>query len=142
MVGAPDKTVKLARKLRREMTLPEGLLWRELRGKRTGLKFRRQFPVLDYVADFACIEIRLLIEVDGIAHALAGRPERDARRDRILTERGWQIVRIAASEVLKDAAATAQSIATFAASLRPLHHPADGPPPSPPTRGQAGEDRA
>ena len=134
-VGAPAKTVKLARKLRREMTLPEGLLWRELRGKRTGLKFRRQFPVLDYIADFACVEVRLLVEVDGLAHDLTDRPERDARRDRILNERGWHIVRIAAVDVLKDAAATAQSILALADSLRPLHHPADGPPP------RAGEDR-
>ena len=134
-VGAPAKTVKLARKLRREMTLPEGLLWRELRGKRTGLKFRRQFPVLDYIADFACVEVRLLVEVDGLAHDLTDRPERDARRDRILNERGWHIVRIAAVDVLKDAAATAQSILALADSLRPLHHPSDGPSP------RSGEDR-
>ncbi|MGV3731266.1 MAG: endonuclease domain-containing protein [Sphingopyxis sp.] len=140
-LGADERTVNLARKLRREMTLPEGLLWRELRGKRAGLKFRRQFPVLDYVADFACVELRLLIEVDGLAHDLTDRPERDGRRDGILNERGWKIVRIAASEVLKDAGAVAQSIAAFADRLRPLHHPADGPPPSPPSRGQAGEDR-
>jgi very-short-patch-repair endonuclease len=118
------------------MTLPEGLLWRELRGKRTGLKFRRQFPVLDYVADFACVEVRLLVEVDGIAHDMGDRPTRDARRDRILNEKGWRIVRIAANDVLKDAAAVAQSIAALADNLRPLHHPADGPPP------RSGEDFA
>ena len=134
-VGAPEKTVGLARRLRREMTLPEGLLWRELRGKRTGLKFRRQFPVLDYVADFACAEVRLLIEIDGIAHDLGDRPERDVRRDMILTERGWRVVRIAAGDILKDAGTVAQSIASLAGSLRPLHHPAGGPPP------RAGEDR-
>ncbi|WP_422061099.1 endonuclease domain-containing protein [Sphingopyxis sp.] len=120
--------MRLARKFRGELTLPEILLWRELRGGRTGLKFRRQFPVLDYVADFDCVEKRLLIEVDGLAHDLTDRPERDARRDRILNQKGWDIVRIAASEVLQDAAAVAQSIATFADSLRPLHHPLDGPP--------------
>ncbi|PZQ23206.1 MAG: hypothetical protein DI569_04960 [Sphingopyxis macrogoltabida] len=135
-VGADRKVVKLARKLRREMTLPERLLWHELRGRRAGLKFRRQFPVVNYVADFACVERRLLIEVDGLAHDLADRPERDVRRDRVLNERGWQIVRIAAVDVLKDAAAVARSIAAFAASLQPLHHPADGPPP------RAGEDPA
>ena len=121
--------MELARRLRREMTLPERLLWRELRGRRTGVKFRRQFPVLDYVADFACIEVRLLFEVDGIAHDMGDRPPRDARRDGILNGKGWRIVRIAANDILKDAAAAAQSIAVLADSLRPLHHPADGPPP-------------
>jgi very-short-patch-repair endonuclease len=117
------------------MTLPEGLLWRELRGKQTGLKFRRQFPVIDYVADFACVEVRLLIEVDGIAHDLGDRPARDARRDRILNEKGWHVVRIAAGDVLNDATAVAQSIVALADSLQPLHHPSDGPPP------RCGEDR-
>jgi very-short-patch-repair endonuclease len=135
-LGAQDGTVKLARQLRREMTLPEGLLWRELRGRRTGLKFRRQFPIMDYVADFACVEVRLLIEIDGIAHDMADRPERDERRDRILNDRGWRIMRITAGEVFKDVTAVAQSIAALAESLRPHHHPADGPPP------RAGEELA
>jgi very-short-patch-repair endonuclease len=117
------------------MTLPEVLLWRELRGKRARLKYRRQFPVLDYIADFACVEHCLLIEIDGMAHDMGNRPQRDAKRDRILNERGWRIVRLAAGDILKDATAVAQSIATLADSLRPFHHPADGPPP------RSGEDR-
>lgn len=116
------------------MTLPEVLLWRELRGKPLGIKFRRQFPVLGFVADFACVEVRLLIEVDGIAHDMGERPERDMKRDAMLTDRGWQVIRIAAKDVLGDAARVAASIIALAASLRPLHHPADGPPP------RSGED--
>ena len=134
-LGAPDGTVKRARELRHEMTLPELLLWRELRGKKAGLKFRRQFPVLDYVADFACVEVRLLIGIDGIAHDMGDRPERDQRRDRILGEKGWRIVRIMAGDILKDAKEVAQSIAVLAESQRPLHHPAEGLPP------RAGEER-
>ena len=115
------------------MTLPEGLLWRELRGKRTGLKFRRQFPVMDYVADFACVEVRLLIEIDGMAHDMGNRPERDERRDRILNDKGWRIMRIAAGDVLKDVMGVTQSIAAMAEGLRPLR-PLKGAPP------RAGED--
>ena len=60
-VGADPQNVQNARKLRSEMSLPEVLLWRELRGKPLGIKFRRQFPILGFVADFACAEARLII---------------------------------------------------------------------------------
>ena len=116
-LGAPEKTVKLARKLRKAMSLPEVLLWRELKGKPLGMKFRRQFGMLDYVADFACVEVRLLIEVDGIAHDMGNRPERDERRTKELECRGWRVIRIPATEVLKDANAVAQSIVAYAQSL-------------------------
>ena len=57
----PIKLVKRARKLRAAMSLPEVLLWRELKGQPLGVKFRRQFPVRGYIADFACLDVRLLI---------------------------------------------------------------------------------
>lgn len=121
-VGGDPKTIQLARKLRKEMSLPEVLLWRELRGKPQGMKFRNQFAVLGFVADFACVEARLLIEVDGIAHDMGDRPERDAQRTRILERQGWRVVRIAAQDVLKDYQVVAQSIVMHALSLK-------GPPP-------------
>ena len=102
------------------MTLPEVLLWQELRGKPLGLKFRRQFPVAGYVADFACVEVRLLIEIDGIAHDMGNRPGRDERRDASLAAKGWQIVRISAADILVDVTSTAVSIVSLAESLRPL----------------------
>jgi very-short-patch-repair endonuclease len=130
-LGADPKNIENARKLRREMSLPEVLLWRELRGKPQGLKFRRQFPVLGYVADFACVEIRLLIEIDGIVHDMGDRPQRDPKRDAVLTSHGWHVARIAAKNVLADPMACAASIVAFAESSRPLHHQpaAGGPPP-------------
>ena len=128
-VGTDPKTVRLARKLRREMTLPEVLLWRELKGKPLGMKFRKQFGQLGFVADFACVEVRLVIEIDGIVHDMGDNPGRDLRRDAILNQHGWRVVRIAAKEVLANVAECAASIVALAASLRPLHHPAGGPPP-------------
>ncbi len=119
-LGGDPRNVANARTLRKAMSLPEVLLWRELRGKPLGLKFRRQFPVLGYVADFACVEVRLLIEIDGIVHDLGERPARDAERDVVLTGRGWQVVRIAAADVLRDASSVAASIVSLADSLRPL----------------------
>jgi very-short-patch-repair endonuclease len=109
------------------MSLPEVLLWQPLRGSKAGLKFRRQHPIGNYVVDFYCREAALAIEIDGEAHSRADRPVRDDRRDAFLKENGYQVLHIQASEVLADADRVATSIASLVA--RPLHHPADGPPP-------------
>ena len=91
-----------ARSLRREMALPEILLWSELRGGRLGgLKFRRQHPFGPYVLDFYCAEKRLAVEVYGRVHETEDHPERDQIRDQRLAERGVTTLRIPASEVLR-----------------------------------------
>ncbi len=105
-----DHAYAKARKHRREQSLPEGLLWRELRGKRSGLKFRRQHPVGPYVLDFYCALAKLGIEIDGIAHEMGDRPERDARRDAFLEDQGIDIIRIPARDVLADPVAVAGMI--------------------------------
>ncbi len=114
----PIKLVKRARKLRAAMSLPEVLLWRELKGQPLGVKFRRQFPVRGYIADFACLDVRLLIEIDGIAHDMGDRPQRDARRDALLEADGWRIVRIAAKRVLAEPLQTAEAIVRLAQRLQ------------------------
>ncbi|MBB6425420.1 very-short-patch-repair endonuclease [Sphingopyxis sp. JAI128] len=86
--------------MRREMSPPEVLLWQRLRLRPGGVKFRRQHPVGAYVADFYAAEGRLIVEVDGLAHD--ARVERDAVRDEWLMARGFQVVRVAAADVLKD----------------------------------------
>ena len=91
-----------ARRLRRKMTLPEGLVWRELKARKTGLKFRRQHPVGRYVLDFYCAAANLGIEIDGKAHDMGDNPSSDAVRDRWLSDQGIAIMRIPATEVLKD----------------------------------------
>ncbi|MDZ4308027.1 endonuclease domain-containing protein, partial [Allopontixanthobacter sp.] len=68
MITGPTQTVKRARKLRSEMSLPEVLLWREMRKRPTGLKFRRQHPAGIYILDFFCAKAKLAIEIDGFAH--------------------------------------------------------------------------
>ena len=87
--------------MRRNLSLPEGLLWRELRRSPQGIKFRRQHPVGEFVIDFYCAGAKLGIEVDGIVHDMGNRPERDLARDAFLTEQGIAILRIPASDVLK-----------------------------------------
>jgi very-short-patch-repair endonuclease len=79
---AERETVVRARRLRRDLSLPEVVLWDCLRGRRLGgLRFRRQHPVGPYVLDFYCAESALAIEVDGAQHDLPGQMEHDRRRD-------------------------------------------------------------
>ena len=129
-VGAPEANVRLARNLRRTMTLPEVMLWQQLRKRPYGFRFRRQFPCLGYVIDFACLERRIAIEVDGAAHSMGDRPERDRRRDAVLAEAGFQTLRIAARDVLDNLEAVMTLLRT-ACTNRPLHRsaPRIGPPP-------------
>jgi len=107
-----------AKALRREMSLPEVLLWQRLKSRPNGLKFRRQHPAGPYVLDFYCHEARLIVEVDGFAHDAGVRPERDEVRDAEFNEKGFQIVRIPASDVLRDPDEAAETIATIGAARR------------------------
>jgi primosomal protein N' (replication factor Y) len=79
-----------ARALRRSPTYAERRLWYFLRRNQLGFRFRRQFPIPPYFADFACIEARLIIEADGGQHALPG--DHDCR-DVFLASRGWRVLR-------------------------------------------------
>ena len=117
-------SVARARKLRKEMTLPEVLLWRLLRGQPHGVKFRRQHPSSRIGMDFYCSDARLVFEVDGIAHDMGDNPERDLNRDAWLRSKGIDTVRIPATDVLKNAAGVAEGILAMALSRLPLHHPA------------------
>jgi very-short-patch-repair endonuclease len=113
-----------ARKLRKEMSLPEVLLWNLLRGQPQGVKFRRQHPSGELGIDFYCSDAKLVIEIDGISHDMVDRPQRDIRRDAWLKSEGLDTVRIPATDVLKDVTAVADSIIQMALSRLPLHHPA------------------
>ena len=116
-----------ARKLRREMSLPEVMLWNQLRGQKLGFKVRRQHPIGDYAGDFYVSSARLVIEVDGDGHGHGRRPEYDAGRDRFMIENGYSILRVSAVDVMTNLAGVIDAI--MARVGTPLHHPADGPPP-------------
>jgi very-short-patch-repair endonuclease len=141
VITGPRDTVKRARKLRSEMSLPETILWRALRQRPRGHKFRRQHPAGDYVLDFYCARARLDIEVDGAAHDNAARAEQDRRRSAWLRSQGIATTRVPAQRVLEDLEAVVRRIVVICDERIeklgvPLHRPADGPPP------RAGEDRA
>ena len=124
---AQRPVVYRARKLRREQSLPERMLWQSLRLRPQGLKFRRQHPIGPYVVDFCCLPLRLVVEVDGVAHEMGNRPAADEKRTRFLKENGYRVLRVSAARVMADAAGAADAIAARAVS--PHHRPADGPPP-------------
>ena len=131
VLSASDQAFKTAKRERRSGNLPEVLIWRELRKRPGGFKFRRQHPISELVLDFACLERRIAIEIDGVAHELGDRPERDERRDAYLRSRGFSVLRIPASYVLKDLGAVIEGIVSFCNDQSPLHPrtASGGPPP-------------
>jgi very-short-patch-repair endonuclease len=118
-----------ARALRRNTSLPEGLLWQLLRTRPGGLKFRHQHPFDRCTADFYCAAAKLVIEVDGDAHSMGDQPERDARRDAWLRAQGYDVIRFDAADVFKDAAAVVTAIVSVAQLRLPLHQALPGSPP-------------
>ncbi|MGH6705919.1 MAG: endonuclease domain-containing protein [Sphingomicrobium sp.] len=129
VLQTPIKQVKRARQLRRQLSLPEVLLLQALRPRPNGLKFRSQFPIGPITADFACLSHRLIIEVDGEAHNCGDQPKRDAARDEFLRQEGFEVMRIAARDVLDNLDGVVSGIVARCGEVGPLHQPAAGPPP-------------
>ena len=127
---ATDQAFKNARRFRRDLSLPEKLLWRRIKGAEP--RIRRQAPVGHYVLDFYCAALKLAIEVDGASHDFGDRPQRDEVRTKWLSSQGIEVLRIPASEVLKNPDSVADALLSYCASrAKPLHHSAtlSGPPP-------------
>jgi very-short-patch-repair endonuclease len=92
---------KRAREFRRSQTLSEYKLWQCLRrGQLRGLRFRRQHPIGPYFADFICLPIRLVIEVDGATHLDAAQIDHDVARSRWLAAEGYRVIRFWNLDVL------------------------------------------
>ena len=107
------------RRLRRDTTEAERVLWHELRLGRLGWRFRRQHAIPPYIVDFACLEARLVVEADGGQHALAGEHE---LRDEELRRKGWRILRFWNNDILENRNGVIETIAAalgFAPSPRP-----------------------
>jgi very-short-patch-repair endonuclease len=92
------------------MSLPEVLLWRELKSVPTGPGWRKQHAAGPYVLDFFCARVNLAVEIDGIAHDMGDRPQRDLARDHWLLAHRIDTVRIPAADVLRDPHAVASSL--------------------------------
>ncbi|MFN0317300.1 MAG: endonuclease domain-containing protein [Burkholderiales bacterium] len=91
-----------ASRLRKNSTDTERFLWQRLRLRQlAGFKFRRQVPIAKYIVDFACVEAKLVIELDGGQH-----PERtayDHSRDAIIQAQGFRVLRFWDNEVFETA---------------------------------------
>ena len=94
------KLTPIARRLRRNATDAEAMLWRRLRSRQLeDIKFRRQFPIGRYIVDFVSIELKLVIEFDGGQHAesLA-----DTERTRWIEANGYTVIRFWNNDVVEN----------------------------------------
>jgi very-short-patch-repair endonuclease len=98
-----------------------------------GLKFRRQVPIDNYIVDFYCHELRLIIELDGLVHDDPEQIRKDKIRNTRLKKLGYQILRVPNGRVMKDQELFADEICRFLPSPGASRHPlpeGEGPPPS------------
>jgi very-short-patch-repair endonuclease len=121
--GRRAPALELARSLRSGQTEAERRLWYFIRaGRFMALKFRRQKPVGPFIVDFICLELGLVIEVDGGQHGSLA----DERRDRWFAERGYTVLRFWNNEVLGQTGAVLEKIRLVALSLSPNPSPTSG----------------
>jgi len=101
--GATAETIKTAANLRKNMTLPELILWEKLRDRNLfTTKFRRQHPVNMFIADFYCHEFKLVIEIDGKIHLSSDKEDYDSKRTSELEKYGITVIRFTNDQVLYD----------------------------------------
>jgi len=92
----------LANKLRKEMTKAEACLWKYVlkANQMKGYQFRRQRPILNYIADFVCKELKLIIEVDGLTHQWGEIRAKDEKKEKDLIEAGFKVLRFSDEDIL------------------------------------------
>jgi very-short-patch-repair endonuclease len=92
-----------ARDLRRTQTEPEQFVWKKLRDRRfADFKFRRQFPLGNYIVDFVCLGCRLILELDGGHHGEPNQENYDATRDAWLRSQGFKVLRFWNHQVMSE----------------------------------------
>ena len=120
-----------AREMRHTPAVTEKHFWNEVRDRKlSGHKFRRQYLIGPYIADYVCVERKLIVELDGVLHA--DRAGYDNRRDALLQREGYRVIRFRNEDLLDDMSGTLAFI------LRELGD-TPSPRPSPPLREGEGE---
>lgn len=94
--------MELRRKLRKTMTKSEIILWKYIKGGQLLVKFRRQVSIKNYVVDFYCPQLKLIVEVDGATHNETEIFEKDLRRDKILQDLGFIVIRYNSERVFNN----------------------------------------
>ncbi len=109
-----------ARELRRNATDAERILWSELRDHRlNGIGFRRQVPIKNYIADFACHAAKLVVELDGGQHFSDRSKPADAARTAVIEARGFRVLRFSNHEMMTNRAGVLETIAAAVAERAP-----------------------
>jgi very-short-patch-repair endonuclease len=119
MAGSRSRTARgsefkqiFAKRLRREATDCERILWARLRnGQLRGLRFRRQQPIGPFVADFYCSAARLVVELDGSQHGAVENRVYDERRTQYMSAQGYRVLRFSNNDLLQNCEAVLESIA-------------------------------
>jgi very-short-patch-repair endonuclease len=99
-----------ARGMRKQPSAAERAVWEIVRDNRLGFKFRRQRPISRYVADFACMDAKIIVEIDGNSHDVADQVQYDVERTQILKGLGWRVLRLRDALVLSDPGVAAELI--------------------------------
>ncbi len=132
--GYNKKLQPIANRLRKNMTKAEACLWKYVlkARKMKGYSFRRQRPVINYIADFMCKELKLIIEVDGITHQYEEIIKHDQKRQKKLEIEGFTVLRFEDGNVLSDINNVYHKIE---ATIDKLEDQNEIPPPNPRQRG-------
>lgn len=106
---------RLAIANRKNMTKSAACMWKYVLGQKQmlGYQFRRERPILNYIVDFVCFEIMLVVEVDGLSHEIEENISRDIQRDKVLAEIGFTTLRYSSWEILNRIPNVAESIAAW-----------------------------
>ena len=115
----------IARKLRKNLTGAEKVLWQHLRLKQLhNFKFRRQCPIGQYIVDFACFDRKLIIELDGGQHS--DQVNYDQERTQWFESQGFQVMRFWNNQVLKETGAVLEKIYNALTPTLILPHKGEG----------------
>ena len=124
----PETRTARARDLRKRQTHAEATLWQHLRASRLdGLRFRRQHPIDRYFADFACVSLSLVIELDGRIHDEDDHQLNDYHRQQAIETLGWSVLRFTNEQVIGSTPAVLAAIrehARLSSTVTP-HPPVD-----------------
>jgi leucyl-tRNA synthetase len=132
LTGKQEIAVELLKKAkanRINYTETEDIIWQALRNRKLDVKFRRQHPIDKFIADFVCLEQRLIVEIDGEYHNDEEQKQLDDARSIILELSGFTVIRFTNNEVLTNLESVINSIKQYCSS-----------PPSPSERGLGGEE--
>ena len=113
----------LAKKLRKDMTFSEVLLWNELKQNQLGFRFSRWIPIGEYIVDFYCKDLMLAIEVGGDSHYHDDQPEKDKKRQQRLESLGVHFLRFDDIDIKRNMNWVLEQIVFWAADNKPTPNP-------------------